>query len=119
MGLKYRIRIEADYEDLNLNQNDEYMVEYNLLYKCSDKLWNDLLKKININNRDSMLEDILNSNNSFNEEELEFISKHDEELKYNKKYYLKYLNYINITYFKFYFLKIFIVILNVITKKYY
>ena len=81
MGLNYKIRIEADYEDLNLNKNDEYIVEYNLLYKCSDKLWNDLLKKNNIHNRDSMLEDILNSNNSFNEEELEFISKHDEELK--------------------------------------
>ena len=35
----------------------------------------------NIHNRDSMLEDILNINSSFNKEELEFISKHDEELK--------------------------------------
>ena len=46
MGLKYKIKIEADYEDLNLNQNDEYIVEYKLLYKCSDKLCLDLLKKI-------------------------------------------------------------------------
>ena len=80
MGLKYKIKIEADYEDLNLNQNDEYIVEYKLLYKCSDKLWLDLLKKNNIHNRDSQLEDIMDSNSSFNEEEMEFISKHDEEL---------------------------------------
>ena len=31
IGLKYKIRIEADYDDLNLNQNDKYIVEYNLL----------------------------------------------------------------------------------------
>ena len=80
MGLKHKIKIEADYEDLNLNQNDEYIVEYKLLYKCSDKLWLDLLKKNIIHNRDSQLEDIMDSNSSFNEEEMELISKHDEEL---------------------------------------
>ena len=40
----------------------------------------DLLKKNNIHNRDTQLEDIMDSNSSFNEEEMEFISKHDEEL---------------------------------------
>ena len=77
--MKYRIKIEADYEDLNLSKDDEYIVEYKLLYKCSDKLWIELLEKHNIHNRESKLEDIMNNSSSYNEKEIEFISKPDEE----------------------------------------
>ena len=77
--MKYKIKIEADYEDLNLNKDDEYIVEYKLLYKCSDKLWIELFEKHNIHNRKSNLEDIMNNSSSYNEEEIEFISKYNEE----------------------------------------
>jgi hypothetical protein len=50
------------------------MVEYNLLSLCSDKLWENLLKKEFKNHRDFYLEDILNNNSSFNEKELDFIN---------------------------------------------
>ena len=78
--MKYKIKIEADYEDLNLNKDDEYIVEYKLLYKCSEKLWKELFEKHNIHNRKkSNLEDIMNNSSSYNEEEIEFISKYNEE----------------------------------------
>ena len=53
--------MEADYEDLNLNKDDEYIFEYKLLYNCSDKLWIELFEKHNIHNRKSNLEDIMNN----------------------------------------------------------
>ena len=77
--MKYKIKIEADYEDLNLNKDDEYIVEYKMLYKCSYKLWIELFEKHNIHNRKSNLEDIMNNSSSYNEEEIEFISKYNEE----------------------------------------
>ena len=77
--MKYKIKIEADYEDLNLNKDDEYIVEYKLLYKCSDKLWIELFEKHNIHNRKSNLEDNMNNSRYYNEEEIEFISKYNEE----------------------------------------
>ena len=77
--MKYKIKIEADYEDLNLNKEDEYIFEYKLLYKFSDKLWIELLENHNIHNRKSNLEDIMNNSSSYNEEEIEFISKYNEE----------------------------------------
>ena len=78
--MKYKIKIEADYKDLNLNKDNEYIVEYKLLYKCSEKLWKELFEKHNIHNRKSNLEDIMNNNSSYNEEEIEFISKYNEDL---------------------------------------
>ena len=54
-------------------------MEYKLLYKCSDKLWIELLEKHNIHNWESKLENIMNNNSFYNEEEIKFISKHDEE----------------------------------------
>ena len=77
--MNYKIKIEADYEDLNLSKDDEYIVEYKLLYKCSEKLWKELFEKHNIHNRKSNLEDIMNNHSSYNEEEIEFISKYNEE----------------------------------------
>ena len=41
----YKIKIEKDYDDLNLFQNDLYIVEYSLLNKCSETVWMKLLEK--------------------------------------------------------------------------
>ena len=38
IGTNYKIKIEKDYDDLNLFQNDLYIVEYSLLSKCSEKV---------------------------------------------------------------------------------
>ena len=54
-------------------------MEYKLWYKCSYKLWIELFEKYNIHNRKSKLENIMNNSSSYNEEEIEFISKYDEE----------------------------------------
>ena len=54
-------------------------MEYKLLYKCSDKLWIELFEKHNIHSRKSNLEDIMNNSSPYNEEEIDFISKYNEE----------------------------------------
>ena len=46
IGTHYKIKIEKDYDDLNLFQNDLYIVEYNLLSKYSEKVWMNLLEKV-------------------------------------------------------------------------
>ena len=75
----YKIKIEKDYDDLNLFQNDIYIVEYNLLSKQWEKVWMNLLEKFDKENEIS-LDDILNSYYSFNEEEINFIIKEKDEL---------------------------------------
>ena len=45
IGTDYIIKIEKDYDDLNLFQNDLYIVEYSLLNKCSETVWMKLLEK--------------------------------------------------------------------------
>ena len=79
IGTHYKIKIEKDYDDLNLFQNDLYVVEYNLLSKCSEKVWMNLLEKVDKKSEIS-LDDILNSDYSFNEEEIDFIIKEKDEL---------------------------------------
>ena len=54
-------------------------MEYKLWYKYSYKLWIELFENHNIHNRKSKLENIMNNSGAYNEEEIEFISKHDEE----------------------------------------
>ena len=78
-GTNYKIKIEKDYDDLNLFQNDLYIVEYSLLSKCSENIWMNLLEKDD-KNRELSLDDILNSDYSFNEEEINFIIKEKDEL---------------------------------------
>ena len=39
IGKDYKIKIEKDYDDLNLFQNDLYIFEYSLLSKCSQTVW--------------------------------------------------------------------------------
>ena len=79
IGTHYKIKIEKDYDDLNLFQNDLYIVEYNLLSKCSEKVWMNLLEKVDKKSEIS-LDDILNSDYHFNEEEIDFIIKEKDEL---------------------------------------
>ena len=77
--MDYKIKIEKDYEDLNLFQNDLYIVEYSLLSKCSETVWMKLLEKDDKKSEVS-LDDILNSDYSFDEEETNFIIKEKDEL---------------------------------------
>ena len=64
---------------MNLFQNDIYIVEYSLLSKCSEKVWMNLLEKDDKKSEIS-LDDILNSDYSFNEEETNFIIKEKNKL---------------------------------------
>ena len=68
----YKIKIEKDYKKYNLFKGDLYMVDYNLLKKCTDNVWNNLL---NINKEEdlSSSDDIYENNNVISEDELEFI----------------------------------------------
>ena len=75
----YKIKIEKDYDDLNLFQNDLYIVEYSLLSKCSEKVRMNLLEKDDKKSEIS-LDDILNSDYCFNEEEINFIIEEKDEL---------------------------------------
>ena len=79
IGTNYKIKIEKDYDDLNLFQNDLYIVEYSLLSKCSENVWMNLLEKDD-KKREISLDDILNSDYSFNEEEINPIIKEKDEL---------------------------------------
>ena len=79
IGAHYKIKIEKDYEDLNLFQDDIYIVEYSLLNKCSEKVWTNLLEKVDKKSEVS-LDDILNTDYSLNEEETDFILKEKDEL---------------------------------------
>ena len=56
------------------------MVENKFLNKCTEKILLKLLKKVNMNDKDITLEDIMNSENSLNDEEIDFITKNEEEL---------------------------------------
>lgn len=80
-GNNYKIKIAKDYDDLDLFEEDLYIVEYRLLSKCTEKLWLSLLKKDNNNQKDIILDDILNSEYSLEDEEIDFIKKNKEELK--------------------------------------
>ena len=79
IGTHYKITIEKDYEDLNLFQGNIYIVEYSLLSKCSEKVWTNLLEKVDKKSEVS-LDDILNTDYSLNEEETDFILKEKDEL---------------------------------------
>ena len=65
--------------NLILVQNDLYIVEYGLLSKCSETVWMKLLEKDEKKSEVS-LDDILNSDYSFDEEETNFIIKEKDEL---------------------------------------
>ena len=98
-GTNYKIKIAVDYEDMNLYKDDLYMVEYKLLSKCSETLWDNLLKKEFKDDKTSHMEDILNNDSSLNEEEINFINEH-KRIKlafYNFKVkYLAFLYYNNL-----------------------
>lgn len=81
VGTNYKIKIEKDYEDMNLFKNDLYMVEYKLLSKCSEKLWLDLLEKDDNSEKELLLNEILSRKPSFNNDELNFINEHKNEFK--------------------------------------
>ena len=65
---------------MNLYKDDLYMVEYKLLSKYSETLYDNLLKKKFKDNKTSHLEGILNNDSYLNEEEINFINEHKEEL---------------------------------------
>ena len=75
----YKIKIEKDYKKYNLFKGDLYMVNYNLLKKCTENVWNNLL---NINKEEdlSSSDDIYENNNVISEDELEFIKDNINEL---------------------------------------
>ena len=64
---------------MNLFQNDLYIVEYGLLSNCSETVWMKLLEKDEKKSEVS-LDDILNSDYSFDKEETNFIIKEKDEL---------------------------------------
>ena len=79
IGTNYKIKVEKDYKELNLFQIDLYIVEYRLLSKCSEKVWNSLLKKDNENN-DLSLDNVFNADYSIIEEEKNYINMQKNEL---------------------------------------
>ena len=79
-GTNYKIKIEKDYKDLNLSKNDLYMVDFKLLTKCSENLWNSLLNKNNKDTKVEMMDNIFDNEISLSEEEIDFIKKQKEEL---------------------------------------
>ena len=79
-GTNYKIKIEKDYKDLNLSKNDLYMVDFKLLTKCSENLWNSLLNKNNKDTKVEMMDNIFDNEISLSEEEFDFIKKQKEEL---------------------------------------
>ena len=78
-GTSYKIKIVKDYNILNLYENDIYMVDYRLLSKCSHQAWNKLLAKDLNNNLDSNYDDILDSEGSLEETEIDFINNNKNE----------------------------------------
>ena len=79
-GTNYKIKIAKDYKDLNLSKNDLYMVDYKLLTKCSENLWNSLLNKNNKDTKNEIMDNIFDNEISLSEEEFDFIKKQKEEL---------------------------------------
>ena len=75
----YKIKIEKDYKKYNLFKGDLYMVNYNLLKKWTENVWNNLL---NINKEEelSSSDDIYENNNVISFNELEFIKDNINEL---------------------------------------
>ena len=60
-GANYKIKIAKDYKDLNLSKNDLYMVDYKLLTKCSENLWNSLLNKNNKDTKNEIMDNIFDN----------------------------------------------------------
>ena len=79
-GTNYKIKIEKDYKDLNLSKNDLYMVDFKLLKKCSENLWNSLLNKNNKDTKVEMMDNIFDNEISLSEEEIDFIKMQKREL---------------------------------------
>ena len=75
IGDNYKIKIEKNYLDINLNKNDLYTVNYKLLEKFSLFVWNNLMKK------DTDKDEIINEDYSIDEKELEYIIKNKQELE--------------------------------------
>ena len=56
------------------------MVDYKLLTKCSENLWNSLLNKNNKDTKNEIMDNIFDNEISLSEEEFDFIKKQKEEL---------------------------------------
>ena len=78
----YKIKIEKDYKKYNLLKDEIYWVNYKLLKKCPENVWNNLLRgeeRDNISN-----DDIYENNDVISEDELNFIIDNSKE--FEKKY---------------------------------
>ena len=73
----YKIRIEKDYKSYKLFKNDLYWVNYNLLKKCNENVWNKLLKSGNEENISN--NEIYENNNVIDDDELDFIIENKKE----------------------------------------
>ena len=69
-GANYKIKIAKDYKDLNLSKNDLYMVDYKLLTKCSENLWNSLLNKNNKDTKNEIMDNIFDNEISLRKKNL-------------------------------------------------
>ena len=56
------------------------MVDFKLLTKCSENLWNSLLNKNNKDTKNEIMDNIFDNEISLSEEEFDFIKKQKEEL---------------------------------------
>ena len=72
----YVISIGNNYDNMNLKENDLYLVSYKLLYKCSEEAWNK-----NINKNENIIEDdeIIDNNYYIDEAEEEYIKENNSE----------------------------------------
>ena len=71
----YKISIAKDYLDFDLKKNAEYYVNYKLLNKCSEEVW-----EKNLKNEKRSEEDIIDNNDYLSDNEEEFINNNLEEL---------------------------------------
>ena len=74
----YKIRIEKDYKIYNIFKKDLYWVNYNLLKKCTENVWNKLLDSVRDENS-SNNDDIYENNNVINDDERDFIIENKKE----------------------------------------
>ena len=67
--------IVKDYPNFNLKKNDIYYVNYKLLFKCNNEVW-----EKNLNKENNSFDNIIENNEYINDNEEIFIKENKDEL---------------------------------------
>lgn len=78
IGDNYKIKIAKDYSLYNIFKDDEYIVSFKLLKKCTEEAWNKILKE---KNPKIDYENLCENNDYYSEDEEEFVNKYKIEIK--------------------------------------